>query len=700
MFTCQDCFIELRLRRERSETSITEEDWQSSAGGALYRRVRLECPLWQRLWSGLEAEQEGTPATFVLSQKEIRLLREVELHVTCCLMHLGHASSHLHSAGGPSCFFREGPMKAFGYVQESVQMLQKYAGKETLPGPHQDTEEPAPEGGGSTLALVAPPLRLSRTFRKGSKELSGEEEKEEKVMMHPQSRRRLIWDSISVFMISVDIVMLPMIYGMGISEVAEVVVVEWICTLFWSVAASAVDMFITFLTGYTVGPDVIMSPRKVAIHYLTTWFAVDFAIVGSEWASRITEFVAGFNAFRAARAVRVLRVVRVVRLIRLARFVKTVQKFTEMTGSLRLLILFNVLKLTLFLLLAAWSFSGKSARCERAACFTLIFMSIFVSSLTSRMLQLQQLMDKESGYKRLLQRYNEMHSLSYTTPSLKSLLRKGDLLVAPGVFDGISTRLAEQVGFKALYMTGFGTVGSHLGLPDAGLASYRDMVERVRTLSALTSAPLICDGDTGFGGLLNVDHTVKGYEAAGASAIQLEDQEFPKKCGHTPNRKVIPFEQAVAKIRVAVEARSSPDFLIIARTDARTALGLDEALRRAKAFAAAGADVLFVEAPESEAEMQTICSSLAETGKPLLVNCVEGGKTPLLSKERYIELGYQLAIYPATGFLAMGQALTKVYRSLSDHGDSGTVRSDLTDFKGFCVSMGFQQVWDFEPWHQ
>ncbi|CAK9071345.1 unnamed protein product [Durusdinium trenchii] len=363
-------------------------------------------------------------------------------------------------------------------------------------------------------------------------------------------------------------------------------------------------------------------------------------------------------------------------------------------------------------------------------------MSIFVSSLTSRMLQLQQLMDKESGYKRLLQRYNEMHSLSYTTVYLakrhiQDLPRPGCMLgrrtqdipllnfqdrmtlesdmdtekellrllpvqtqalpvlnyVTACAKDGISTRLAEQVGFKALYMTGFGTVGSHLGLPDAGLASYRDMVERVRTLSALTSAPLICDGDTGFGGLLNVDHTVKGYEAAGASAIQLEDQEFPKKCGHTPNRKVIPFEQAVAKIRVAVEARSSPDFLIIARTDARTALGLDEALRRAKAFAAAGADVLFVEAPESEAEMQTICSSLAETGKPLLVNCVEGGKTPLLSKERYIEqlglqpvsarertewLGYQLAIYPATGFLAMGQALTKVYRSLSDHGALGS----------------------------
>ena len=284
-------------------------------------------------------------------------------------------------------------------------------------------------------------------------------------------------------------------------------------------------------------------------------------------------------------------------------------------------------------------------------------------------------------------------------PSLKSLLKKGELLVCPGVFDGISTRLAEQEGFQALYMTGFGTVGSHLGLPDAGLASYRDMVERVRTLSALSSVPMVCDGDTGFGGLLNVDHTVKGYEAAGAAAIQLEDQEFPKKCGHTPGRKVIPFEQAVAKIRVAVAARSSPDFLIVARTDARTTLGLEEALRRARAFAEAGADVLFVEAPESEEEMKVICESLADTGKALLVNAVEGGKTPLLSKQRYIELGYQMAIYPATGFLAMGQALKEVYGNLKAQGDSLGVRSKLTDFKGFCLSMGFQEVWDFDKAH-
>jgi len=281
--------------------------------------------------------------------------------------------------------------------------------------------------------------------------------------------------------------------------------------------------------------------------------------------------------------------------------------------------------------------------------------------------------------------------------SLRSLLRKGELLIAPGVFDGISVRVAEQVGFNALYMTGFGTVGSHLGLPDAGLAGYRDMVERVRTLSGLCSVPLICDADTGYGGLLNVEHTVKGYEAAGASAIQLEDQESPKKCGHTPARTVIPIEQAVAKIQVAVEARSSPDFLIIARTDAREQHGLDEAIRRGRAFADAGADIIFVESPETEEELRRIGAELGD--KPLLVNVVEGGKTPVLSKERYVELGFQLAIFPATGFLAMGKILERVYGEIKSTGSAVGCIGDVADFKGFCRTMGFERVWSFDKAH-
>lgn len=166
--------------------------------------------------------------------------------------------------------------------------------------------------------------------------------------------------------------------------------------------------------------------------------------------------------------------------------------------------------------------------------------------------------------------------------NLRARLTKKELLVAPGIFDGISARIADQVGFEALYMTGYGTVASHLGLPDAGIATYTDMVSRVGILANGSNTPLIADGDTGYGGLLNVQYTVRGYEAAGAVAIQLEDQEFPKKCGHMLGRRVVPIQDMVDKIKVAVSSRDSSDFLIIARTDARTTLGLDEALRRAE----------------------------------------------------------------------------------------------------------------------
>ena len=280
--------------------------------------------------------------------------------------------------------------------------------------------------------------------------------------------------------------------------------------------------------------------------------------------------------------------------------------------------------------------------------------------------------------------------------SLRDKLRPGKLLTAPGVFDGISVRLADRMGIASLYMTGYGTVASHLGLPDAGLASYRDMVDRVRTFAGLASTPMVADGDTGYGGLLNVEHTVRGYEAAGAAAIQLEDQEFPKKCGHTPGRRVIPLEQAAAKVKVAAESRASRDFLIVARTDARTAHDLDEALRRAEAFAKAGADILFVESPETVEEMEKIGRSF---DLPLLVNVVEGGKTPVLSAEDYIGLGYQMAIFPAVGFLAVGAALESAYGTLRQTGASTGVTAPLADFMEFSKAMGFQQVWDFEKEH-
>src|SRR5947209_4362440 len=161
---------------------------------------------------------------------------------------------------------------------------------------------------------------------------------------------------------------------------------------------------------------------------------------------------------------------------------------------------------------------------------------------------------------------------------LKNLLAAGELVLAPGVFEMISARIADRVGFKALYMTGYGVSASHLGLADAGLVTYRDMVERARTIAEGVSVPLIADADTGFGGLINVRQTVRGYEAAGVQAIQIEDQEMPKKCGHTPGRRVIAAADMCRKIEVALDARQSTDTLIIARTDARASLGLDEAI--------------------------------------------------------------------------------------------------------------------------
>ena len=280
--------------------------------------------------------------------------------------------------------------------------------------------------------------------------------------------------------------------------------------------------------------------------------------------------------------------------------------------------------------------------------------------------------------------------------SLAQRLRQPGLVVAPGVHDMVSLRLADSFGFDALYMTGFGTVASHLGLPDAGIATYTDMVQRVRTMASMATAPLIADGDTGYGGLLNVAHTVRGYEAAGAAAIQLEDQEFPKKCGHTPGRRVVPMADMVRKIRVACEARTSRDFLVIARTDARTTLGLDEALRRAEAYAEAGADVLFVESPESVEEMERIGRTL---DRPLVANMVEGGRTPVLSRAELEAIGYRIAIFPVTALLAATEAMRAAYAQIRQHGSSAGLAAPLMPFGDLTRLMGFEEVWDFDRRH-
>lgn len=277
-------------------------------------------------------------------------------------------------------------------------------------------------------------------------------------------------------------------------------------------------------------------------------------------------------------------------------------------------------------------------------------------------------------------------------PALKTALDNKEFILAPGIFDLISALIADKQDVKALYVTGYGTVASYLGLPDAGLATYRDMIERIAQMVKMTTKPVIADADTGYGGLLNVRHTVRGYEDAGVSAIQIEDQEFPKKCGHTPNRRVVPLEDMVRKIEVAVDSRRSDDFLVIARTDSRTSLGIDEAIRRGKAFAKAGADVVFIESPESEEEMLKVA---AEIDAPLFANMVNGGRTPLLSAEKLASMGYAIAIHPAIGFLSVGAALQKAYSDLAKHGET-TADIDLYSFAEFNKLLGFEDVWAFE----
>jgi 2-methylisocitrate lyase-like PEP mutase family enzyme len=280
--------------------------------------------------------------------------------------------------------------------------------------------------------------------------------------------------------------------------------------------------------------------------------------------------------------------------------------------------------------------------------------------------------------------------------NLRARLSQPEIVVAPGVFDMISVRLANSMKFDCLYMTGYGTVASYLGVPDAGLATYTDMLNRVTAFCAASDTPIICDGDTGYGGLLNVANTVRGYEGAGAAGIQLEDQEFPKKCGHTPGRRVIATEDMVRKIKVAVEARVDPDFQIVARTDARTSLGLDEALRRGEAYARAGADILFIESPETQEELEKIGQAF---DKPLLVNIVEGGRTPQLTPAELQALGFSLAIYPASGFLAVTHALEQVYTRIQAlKGTSGEADA-MYSFAKMCDLMGFPAVWEFDRQH-
>lgn len=274
---------------------------------------------------------------------------------------------------------------------------------------------------------------------------------------------------------------------------------------------------------------------------------------------------------------------------------------------------------------------------------------------------------------------------------LKARLQEPRILVAPGAYDCLTARLVETGGFDACYISGAGVSLSALGAPDLGLVSFSEVLDRVKRIADVATIPLIADIDTGFGGPLNVIRTIREFERAGVSAVQLEDQEAPKKCGHELGRRIVETSEMIARIKAAVDARGDPNFSIIARTDARTSLGLAAALDRAEAYAEAGADVVFVESPENETEMIALNQRFA--GRVLtMANMVEGGRTPLLSAARLQQIGYRLVIYPNSLTRAFAHVGASLMGELQTTGTTA----------GFANRMlGHKQLWslfDHDTW--
>lgn len=277
---------------------------------------------------------------------------------------------------------------------------------------------------------------------------------------------------------------------------------------------------------------------------------------------------------------------------------------------------------------------------------------------------------------------------------LRELLAGPGPVLAPGAYDALSARLIEQAGFGAVYVTGFGASASLVGLPDVGLLTMTEMVEQTRRVVDAVGVPVIADADTGYGNPINVLRTVRAYERAGVAGIHLEDQVAPKKCGHTEGKQVIPAEEMVEKIRAAATARRSPDFLLIARTDARAVEGLTAALDRARRYRAAGADVLFIEAPQSEAEVEAVAHTFPDV--PLLFNWAEGGKTPPMSLERLRALGFRLIIFPISTLLAATRAVSDVLARIRAAGTPAQALDDLFRFDEFLAFIGFPEIRELE----
>jgi 2-methylisocitrate lyase-like PEP mutase family enzyme len=262
--------------------------------------------------------------------------------------------------------------------------------------------------------------------------------------------------------------------------------------------------------------------------------------------------------------------------------------------------------------------------------------------------------------------------------TLKQLLKRNKLLVAPGCFDGLSARLVEEAGFEAAYLSG-GAVARGMGIPDIGLVTMSESIERAAQVVSAINIPIIADADTGYGNAVNLWRTVREFERAGVAAIHIEDQITPKRCGHLDGKEVIPLGEMLQKLQAAMAARSDADFCIIARTDARGVNGFDDAIERGRAFAKLGVDAIFVEAPQSEEELAEIPRRIPNI--PLLVNVFKGGKTPMLPVERLESMGYRIAIYPSETQRAAIHAMRNALGTLKREGTTESIDATLTTFK-------------------
>jgi 2-methylisocitrate lyase-like PEP mutase family enzyme len=277
---------------------------------------------------------------------------------------------------------------------------------------------------------------------------------------------------------------------------------------------------------------------------------------------------------------------------------------------------------------------------------------------------------------------------------LRRLLAANEPVLAPGVYDGLGARLVEEAGFSCVYMTGFGSAASLLGRPDVGLLTLTEMAGNAARIARATALPVIADADTGYGNPINVIRTVQEYEQAGVAGIHIEDQVSPKKCGHMEGKQVIPVSEMEAKVRAAIAARSSSDFVLIARTDARAVEGIDGALERAHRYREAGADVLFVEAATSEGEIELVARELE--GVPLLFNWAEGGKTPPVPYEQLRDLGYRIVIFPISNLLSATQAMRDALAEIRRAGTPIPILDRIPRFGEFLDFIGLAEISELE----